>query len=386
MSSDSVLTKLIQVSLQQCVDECSSRAGCRAVNYFRHFHLCELLPIDDGNLYESGGKSHACVLVKKADMDLHEIQTTCTCATRESCDLASHAICKIKECEPVNLENGQVFGNMLSLGSTVTFECDQLYIEVNGKNEATCLANGTWSYYPTCKRETDGNKQCNGCILPRDCQDRQGLNDSSPTTLYDIYPVDSVGFKARCDMDTPPGGWTVIQRRISDSDFRRNWEEYKEGFGNLNDNFWLYIKPPYWLNVEPRNDKIWRLTNGGHYKLRVDLVDQNGDRGYAEYSSFSIGDESSKYTLSISGHSGTAGDSLIARHNGMKFSTVDQDNDIYKYDCAAVYAGGWWYCNCQSSNLNGPYGSQDYNRGMTWKGWRNPSVFMSFTEMKIRRG
>ncbi|XP_053383822.1 fibrinogen-like protein A [Mercenaria mercenaria] len=340
--------------------------------------------------------------------------------------------CK-RECEPVSLENGKVSGNMLSLGSTVSFECDQMYIEVNGKSEATCLANGTLSYYPQCKRdcngptqhisnatlsngktyegqrrtfvcnaglilpsgdntmkitcrsdgqwstmfcptETDENNTCNGCILPRDCQDRQGLNDSSPTALYDIHPVDSSGFEARCDMETPPGGWTVIQRRVSDSDFRRDWEEYKEGFGNLNENFWL------------GNDKIWRLTKGGHYKLRVDLVDQNGGEGYAEYSSFSIGDESSKYTLNISGHSGTANDSLITRHNGRKFSTFDQDNDIHKHNCADRFAGGWWYSNCQSSNLNGPYGSQVDNKGMTWKGWRNTSVFMTFTEMKIRRG
>ncbi|XP_045177353.1 tenascin-N-like [Mercenaria mercenaria] len=432
LSSDIVLNKLIQVSLQQCVDECSSRVGCRAVNYFRHFHLCELLPVDDGNLYQSGGKNRACVLVKKADMDLHEIQTTCTCAARESCDIESHAICTHEECKPVNLENGKVSGNMLSLGSTVTFECDQMYIEVNGKSEATCLANGTWSYYPQCKRdcneptrqisnatlsngktyegqsrtfkcnpgfifpvgynamnitcrsdgqwstmlcptETNENNTCNGCILPRDCQDRQGLNDSSPTTLCDIYPVDSIGFEARCDMDTPPGGWTVIQRRVNDSDFKRNWEEYKEGFGNLNGNFWL------------GNDKIWKLTNGGHYKLRVDLVDQNGDKGYAEYSSFSIGDESSKYTLNISGHSGTANDSLITRHNGMKFSTFDQDNDNYETKCAVEFGGGWWYSDCQSSNLNGPYGSQADNQGMTWKDWRNSSVSMLFTEMKIRR-
>ena len=31
---------------------------------------------------------------------------------------------------------------------------------------------------------------------------------------------------------------------------------------------------------------------------------------YAKYTSFSVGDSASKYTLSVSGYSGTAGDSL----------------------------------------------------------------------------
>jgi hypothetical protein len=191
--------------------------------------------------------------------------------------------------------------------------------------------------------------------------------------VFEIYPTGSDGLIVRCDMDTLPGGWTVFQRRESNSDFQKDWKTYKEGFGQLNDNFWL------------GNDKIWKLTHSGQYKLRVDLIDQNGSEGYAEYSSFSIGNESTKYVLNIAGHSGTATDSLVGRHNGMMFSTIDQDNDIYPRNCAGRFKGGWWYCNCQSSNLNGPYGDVVNNRGMTWKDWRQPNVFMKFTEMKIRR-
>ncbi|XP_045177084.2 ryncolin-1-like [Mercenaria mercenaria] len=225
-----------------------------------------------------------------------------------------------------------------------------------------------------CPTETDENNSCSGCIRPRDCQDRQLLNDSAQTGLYEMYPADSMGFEARCDMDTPPGGWTVIQRRVSNSHFKRNWEEYKEGFGDPNDNFWL------------GNDKIWRLTNGGHYKLRVDLIDENGIKGFAQYSSFSIGDETSKFTLHVSGHSGSASDSLLAIHNGMMFSTFDQDNDIHtSINCADRYGGGWWYANCHHSNLNGYYGDQPQYYGMTWRHWRDGNTFMSFTEMKIRR-
>ena len=47
---------------------------------------------------------------------------------------------------------------------------------------------------------------------------------------------------------------------------------------------------------------------------------------FALYSKFRIDDEAAKYRLNVSGHSGNAADGLNF-HNGMKFSTKDQDND-----------------------------------------------------------
>lgn len=60
----------------------------------------------------------------------------------------------------------------------------------------------------------------------------------------------------------------------------------------------------------------------------------------------------------MSGYSGDAGDSLQYEgdwgdgrfgkyyHNGMKFSTYDQDNDMAPDNCAATRVGGWWYNAC----------------------------------------
>ena len=44
----------------------------------------------------------------------------------------------------------------------------------------------------------------------------------------------------------------------------------------------------------------------------------------------------------------TPGDSLTY-HAGMKFSTKDVDNDLWKEDsCAVHHKGGWWYKGCDS--------------------------------------
>ncbi|XP_060591580.1 fibrinogen-like protein A [Ruditapes philippinarum] len=373
LKSDHILSTLTQVTLSQCVDECATRTDCQAVNYFKSYHICELIPENNGVLFETTKVNRGCVLVKKDDMITTEINESCPCGARESCDLELDVSCTIKECETLTIQNGRVNGNMRSIGSSITYECNQMYIATFQESGATCLANGTWSYTPDCTKDTEGNNICKGCIRPRDCQDVKAVNKTAETGLFKIYPIGSNGFMVRCDMDTQPGGWTVFQRRESNSDFEKDWEAYKEGFGQLANNFWL------------GNDKIWKLTSRGLYKLRVDLIDQNGSEGYAEYSSFSIGNESTKYVLNIAGQSGTADDSLIVGHNGMMFSTIDRDNDTYFRSCVYLFKGGWWYSDCQVSNLNGPYGNVRCNRGMTWKQWRGNCVFMKFTEMKIRR-
>ena len=96
-----------------------------------------------------------------------------------------------------------------------------------------------------------------------------------------------------CDHTTDGGSWTVFQRRLDGSvDFFRGWADYKNGFGNRNDEFWLGLH------------KIHRLTNSDTFKLRVDLEDCEGRTRFAKYTSFAISNQANKYKLSLGSYSG----------------------------------------------------------------------------------
>eukprot|EP00105_Crassostrea_gigas_P034561 XP_019918709.1 PREDICTED: ryncolin-1 [Crassostrea gigas] len=161
--------------------------------------------------------------------------------------------------------------------------------------------------------------------------------------VYTIYPDMTTKKLVYCDMTTDGGGWTVIQRRMDGSvDFYRSWQTYKAGFGKAQGEYWL------------GNDDIHLLTTRAKQELRVDLQKSSGDKAYAKYSTFSVGSESQKYKLAVGGYSGTAGNSL-GDHNGLKFSTKDQDNDTWKDHCAVSFKGGWWFGACLTCDLNGLY-------------------------------
>nr|CAI5830697.1 unnamed protein product [Callosobruchus analis] len=51
-----------------------------------------------------------------------------------------------------------------------------------------------------------------------------------------------------CEMDINDGGWTVIQNRLNGSqDFFLGWSDYKTGFGNIGNEFWLGLDHIYEL-------------------------------------------------------------------------------------------------------------------------------------------
>ena len=103
-----------------------------------------------------------------------------------------------------------------------------------------------------------------------------------------------------------------------------------------------------------------------------------------EYSSFSVGPETDKYRLSVSGFSGDSGDAIAApAHpyiiaNGMRFSTPDQDNDMHPTRCSVVI--GWWFKKCSRSVLN-------HDTNGVWNAYTTePTSDVEFARMLVKLG
>ncbi|XP_061835389.2 tenascin-R isoform X5 [Nerophis lumbriciformis] len=207
---------------------------------------------------------------------------------------------------------------------------------------------------------------------PQNCAQHL-LNGETLSGVYTIYinRDPSQGVQVYCDMGTDEGGWIVFQRRQNGlTDFSRKWSDYRVGFGNLEDEFWLGL------------DNIQRIAAQGRYELRIDMKDGQ-DSVYANYDKFSLGDARNLYKLRIGEYNGTAGDSL-SYHQGRPFSTKDRDNDIAVTNCALSYKGAWWYKNCHRANLNGKYGESRHSQGINWYHWKGHEFSIPFVEMKMR--
>ncbi|KAG5285547.1 hypothetical protein AALO_G00004640 [Alosa alosa] len=207
---------------------------------------------------------------------------------------------------------------------------------------------------------------------PQNCAQHL-LNGETLSGVYTIYinRDQSQGVQVYCDMTTDGGGWLVFQRRQNGlTDFSRKWSDYRSGFGNLEDEFWLGL------------DNIQRISSQGRYEMRIDMKDGQ-ESVYATYDKFVLGDARSLYKLRIGEYNGTAGDSLTY-HQGRPFSTKDRDNDIAVTNCALSYKGAWWYKNCHRANLNGKYGESRHSQGINWYHWKGHEFSIPFVEMKMR--
>ncbi|KAF3823395.1 hypothetical protein GH733_010831 [Mirounga leonina] len=207
---------------------------------------------------------------------------------------------------------------------------------------------------------------------PQDCAQHL-MNGDTLSGVYTIFLNGELSRKLQvyCDMTTDGGGWIVFQRRQNgQTDFFRKWAEYRVGFGNLEDEFWLGL------------DNIHRITSQGRYELRVDMRDGQ-EAAFAYYDKFSVEDGRNLYKLRLGGYNGTAGDSL-SYHQGRPFSTEDRDNDVAVTNCALSYKGAWWYKNCHRTNLNGKYGESRHSQGINWYHWKGHEFSIPFVEMKMR--
>ncbi|XP_041379842.1 angiopoietin-related protein 1-like, partial [Gigantopelta aegis] len=146
----------------------------------------------------------------------------------------------------------------------------------------------------------------------------------------------------------------VIQRRIEESvNFFTTWNEYKTGFGDVERDFWF------------GNTNINRITSHGNYELRIDMEGNSIRKVYVLYKNFTIASEKDDFRLHVGYFIGNVTNEL-SYHDGIKFSTEDEDHDESNDNCAKLHEGGWWYRNCTRSNLNGHYLGSEKTTGATW--------------------
>ena len=163
------------------------------------------------------------------------------------------------------------------------------------------------------------------------CELKIFSTDYAPSGVYKMSKgsFDNT-LKVYCDMVTKEGGWIVIQRNKKDSqmNFNLNWTEYEEGFGDLNTEFWYGLK------------EVYCLTQRDQWEMRVDYQKNDKTWSYLHYNQFSVRSASEEYPLTVGGFTGVGTDHF-AYHNGMKFSTTDNDNDKNSgVNCAASHKNG----------------------------------------------
>ncbi|XP_059154483.1 fibrinogen-like protein A [Physella acuta] len=108
---------------------------------------------------------------------------------------------------------------------------------------------------------------------------------------------------------------------------------------------------------------------------------------YTVYRSFEVENEAAKYKMSYTYFSYGNVRDQFSHHNGMKFTTIGSDNDVWSGgNCAVDYgSGGWWYGACHYVNVNGEWASRVVAKGIEWYTITGSSDSLDFVELKLRR-
>ncbi|ESO12578.1 hypothetical protein HELRODRAFT_159138 [Helobdella robusta] len=147
-------------------------------------------------------------------------------------------------------------------------------------------------------------------------------------------------------------GWLVIhQANVSSVEsFKKSWDQYKYGFGNLNEG-------NYWLGNDYVSQMTWMMPNVT-WRLHVSVQASANKKFYStEYWRFRIKSEKELYAIELAGNvPRDAGDAFnnvtypTWITNFRPFLTFDRKNDAC-FNCTCAGLSGWWYNVCGVSSL-----------------------------------
>ena len=176
---------------------------------------------------------------------------------------------------------------------------------------------------------------------------------------------------AYCDMSTDGGGWLVIQRRMPNGNinFTRNWQDYEEGFGNPEREFWYGLR------------NIHCLTHSGKMELRIDMETTDGVAFNWKYQTIQVNGPSSFYSINLGSGNGTMSSNAMSSKGWFNTYETSHGPSAHSH-CARSRGGGWWFhYNCGSVNLNGQHDATS-SAAKIW--WHSTSLTLQKVEMKIR--
>jgi len=215
---------------------------------------------------------------------------------------------------------------------------------------------------------------------PKDCAElkQAGIKEDG---VYSISTKDVSPIKVYCDMTTDGGGWIVIQKRFDGSvDFNRNWNDYKNGFGDVNGEYWL------------GNEFVHHYTKMYQTEMKIEAVAFDGEKASAVLQKFTLSDEASKYIFDYDTCQGLCNDIAVKDNaiKGQEFSTFDQDNDQNAGgSCSVIFFSGWWFKSCHFIQLNGIYSAVEdvpYAKNIQWFEFLGGNTkSLKETKMMIRR-
>ncbi|KAL4231344.1 hypothetical protein ACF0H5_008923 [Mactra antiquata] len=133
------------MTLPDCVEKCSLKSQCQALNHHAGMSFCELFDKSDSNFTEN-----RCTHILRHQISVIKSPCGKECGNGETCDTKSKS-CVIKECLDIpRIENAKTLGNSRGVGKKVLVKCREDFIPKDGIKQTYCTENGNWEPVVEC--------------------------------------------------------------------------------------------------------------------------------------------------------------------------------------------------------------------------------------------